>query len=359
MVLPLAIVITLSACSPGGEPLDDRPSSSVFEDLADAHLDSALNAGTRDAIIDDVLARLRVAYVFEETAEKMEDALRSRIRRGEYEQIVHPKMLADSLTAHLRAVSHDRHLHVFFSEEAIEFPTLAMRQDRALRMNYGIGKVERLPGNVGYIELTGFYPVTAGVERAVAASMEALASTGALIIDLRSNRGGDPSMGALIASYLLGPERIHLNSIEFRLSDRVREYWTTEELEGQRYGPQRSVYLLTSSHTFSGAEDFTYSLKALGRVTIVGETTGGGAHMTGLHRVTDHIGARIPTGRAINPITGSNWEVTGIVPDLPASGEESLDLAYLTVLQSLLAAVENREERDTLERLIRERGPSN
>jgi C-terminal processing protease CtpA/Prc len=87
------------------------------------------------------------------------------------------------------------------------------------------------------------------------------------------------------------------------------------------------VYVLTSKQTFSGAEEFSYDLKNLKRATIVGETTGGGAHPVSGERIDDHFLIGVPYARAINPISKTNWEGTGVEPDVKVAAAEALAVA--------------------------------
>jgi hypothetical protein len=302
--------------------------------------DGPLDAATRTQVIDAALKRLGESYVFPEVARAMEKSVRERAARGEYEQITSARQFADTLTEHLRAVSHDKHLGVRYS--AAPLPERAPRaepsaeereaQRRELAwMNHGFEKVERLPGNIGYIEFRGFTDPEAGAET-VAAAMNFVANTDALIIDLRRNGGGTPGMVALICSYLFGPEPVHLNDLYWREGDRTEQFWTRKDVAGRRY-LNKDVYVLTSNRTFSGAEEFTYNLKNLKRATIVGETTGGGAHPGGGFRIHEHFGMFVPTGRAISPVTKTNWEGTGVEPDVKVPAEQALAVARLAALR--------------------------
>ena len=331
---------------------------------AGAEPDMAVDATTRRQVIEGVLSRLHAAYVFPETAHEMEAAIRARAEQGEYDAISSARALADSLTSHLQAVSKDRHLRVRFSARPIpvdrpdEEPTPEMRErqaDMLRRINFGFERVERLEGNIGYLELRGFAPAgVQGAEDAVAAAMEFLARTDALVIDLRRNGGGDPAMVRLISSYLFGAEPVHLNSLYWRPDDRTEEFWTFAGVKGTRYGPDRPIYVLTSQRTFSGAEEFSYNLKNLNRATIIGETTGGGAHPGGMQRVSDHFGVWVPSGRAINPITGTNWEGTGVEPDVKVPADQALETAHLSAVRALLDTATDPERRQALEQVIRD-----
>jgi C-terminal processing protease CtpA/Prc len=172
--------------------------------------------------------------------------------------------------------------------------------------------VERLAGNVGYIDLRSFSPASMAAKKA-AEAMNSLATTDALLIDLRRNGGGDPAMVALLISYSVDGEPIHLNDFVGRDGNVQQQFWTSRDVEGKRYGG-KDVYVLTSSFTFSAAEEFAYNLTTLKRATLVGETTGGGANPVTFFEIDDRFRISVPTARARNPITMTNWEGTGVAP---------------------------------------------
>jgi C-terminal processing protease CtpA/Prc len=173
-----------------------------------------------------------------------------------------------------------------------------------------------------------------------AAAMTFLANADALIIDLRQNGGGSPDAVALMASYLMGPEPARMNDIYNRPSNETRQFWTLPYVPGKRL-TGTDVYLLTSTRTFSGAEDFAYGLKSLKRVTIVGEVTGGGAHPVSPHRITDHFVVAVPFGRSISVFTHTDWEGVGVEPDVKVPAERALATAHLMALEKRAPAVIN------------------
>jgi retinol-binding protein 3 len=308
--------------------------------------DLTIDAATRTQVIDTILKRLNDSYVFPEVAKKMEQSIRERVSKQEYDQITSAKQFATKLTTDLQAVSNDKHLRVRYSSQAIpergpqREPSAAEREQRLREltwMNHGFAKVERLPGNIGYLEFYNFMDEALGADT-VAAAMNFINGTDALIIDMRNNGGGNPEMVALVCSYLFGPEPVHLNDLYWREGNRTQEFWTRKEITGKRY-LNKDVYVLTSKRTFSGAEEFTYNLKNLKRATIVGETTGGGAHPGGMFRLNEHFGAFVPTGRAISPITKTNWEGTGVAPDISVPADQSFLTARLMALKKSLTTV--------------------
>ncbi len=296
-----------------------------------------IDVATRRQVIEDTIKTLNDAYVFPETAKQMELAIRNRVERKEYDDIADGRTLANRLTQHLQEVSHDKHLRVMFNDGNSPFFTQqiadpATRREMSAKRNFSFEKVERLSGNVGYVDLRGFEPPHLAGETATAA-MNFLANTDALIFDLRQNGGGDPAMVAFLCSYLFN-ERTHLNDIYSRLDNRTEEFWTKPDVPGKKYG-DRPVFVLTSNRTFSGAEEFSYNLKNLKRATIVGETTGGGAHPVNPRRLGKDFMVMVPFARSINPITKTNWEGTGVKPDVDVPAAQALKVAHLMAVRAI------------------------
>jgi retinol-binding protein 3 len=318
---------------------------------------ATLDAKARSDVIDGAIDHMRRAYIFADVAEKMAVAVRERAANKEYDAVTAPREFADLLTRHLQDVSKDKHLRIVFNPEGLPQrggPPSAEDRARNLaderRRNFGFQKVERLDGNVGYVDLLGFSGSPEVAEAAVPA-MNFLANTDALIFDLRRNGGGSPVTIGLVSSYLFD-KVVHLNDFYHRETDRLQQFFTTAEVQGRRYGAAKPVYVLTSNRTFSAAEEFTYNLKSLKRATIVGETTGGGAHPGGVRRITDHFGIWLPTGRAINPVTKTNWEGVGVAPDISVTAAQALEAAHLDALKKIRTAATDPRHQQQLDAAI-------
>ncbi len=323
--------------------------------------DGAIDSATRTLVITGVLRRLDQGYVFPEKVADMRRALRTRAKQGAYDRISSAHAFADTLTRDLQSVSRDKHLEVAYRSGGIldqppdaEPPAEEQRTrtEFARRVNYGLERVERMAGNVGYLEIRSFNFSAEAVDSTLAAAMNFLARTDALIIDVRRNGGGEPAMVAAVCSYLMEPNKL-INKFYWRPQDRWDEF-RTGPVSGRHYGATRPVYVLTSDQTFSGAEEFAYDVQTQRRGEVVGDTTGGGAHPGGMRQVTEQFGVWVPSGRAVNPVTGTNWEGTGVRPDVPVPAHDAVRAAHLRALERLLAAERNVEHRARLQRTIDE-----
>lgn len=306
-----------------------------------------LAASTREETVREIADVLEELYVFPKIGEKMADMLRTNLSAGEYNDATSSNALAVRLSSDLADICHDKHLRV----SAGSFPEGHDAEDeeeddswwaQKRWKNFGFERVERLPGNVGYLKLNQF---SSGkeAEEVAAGAMRFLAGSSALIFDLRENGGGSPDMVAFLAGYLFD-ESVHLNSFYHRKDDKTTELWSRADVPGKHFGQKKPVYILTSHNTFSGAEGFTYHLKHLQRATVVGETTGGGAHPVYRHRINDSFAVNVPFARAINPITKTNWEGVGVKPNIDVPAGRALLVAQKNALEHILETGPDEEE---------------
>ncbi|AKT41258.1 S41 family peptidase [Chondromyces crocatus] len=339
-----------SPAQPGAPPARRRPP------------DGPLTEAERTQALDRLTDALQAKYVFPDLARKATATLRTKRNRRAYDPLATGHAFADTVTADLDQVLNDLHFRVLYRAEGIQEDELrgepsaaerALHEAEGRYLNGGFERVERLPGNIGYIALTSFSFPARGA-RAAAAAMELLADTDALIIDVRHNPGGDPDLVATLCSYFF-PEPVHLNDIYDRPKNATRQYWTSAAIPGRRY-LDRPIYVLISRRTFSGAEEFAYDLQQLKRATLVGETTGGGANPGEVLRLSEHLAAFIPTGRAINPVSRTNWERIGVKPDLAVPADDALRLAQIEALQKVLPKISSPERKVLLEERLKQLG---
>jgi hypothetical protein len=317
---------------------------------------AVLDKKLKKQTVDSLSRMLDSIYVFPKTAAKMSAQVKKNLKAGKYDKIDNPEDLAAKLTEDLQAISHDLHLRVRYEPEQIA----SMRKDTAKsevppemlkswkKINYGFVKTEYLPGNVGYLDLRVFTdPKIPEAGLAAVSAMNSLANCEAIIFDLRKNGGGYAEMIQLLTSYLFA-DVTHLNDFFERQGNMTQQSWTLPYIPGPRR-PKVPVYVLTSNYTFSGAEEFSNNLKELKRATIVGEVTGGGAHPVNFKILNDLFSLSLPFGRAVNPISKSNWEGTGVAPHIKVPADSAFNRAYLMALDTLIKSSVDGPEKKSLE----------
>jgi retinol-binding protein 3 len=289
-----------------------------------------LEAPFRKRVIEEINSRLGEFYIDPLIGRKMQDALTAHMNDGDYDSITDGDVFATRLTEDLRAISHDKHLGVNFNPFRMP-PRQEPTADENARMrrqlehdNCAFTRVEILPGNKGYLKFNAFMPPDICGPTVIAA-MNFIAHTDAVIVDLRENGGGDPAMVTFVASFFFD-KPTHLNDLYNRKENSTQQFWTLPYLLAERFAKQ-PVFVLTSKRTFSGAEEFSYDLKTQRRAIIVGEVTGGGAHPVGGHPVADYFVIGVPFAKAVNPVTHTDWEGTGVDPDVKVSSAEALSTA--------------------------------
>jgi hypothetical protein len=285
------------------------------------------------AVVDETARLLTEHYVFPEVAEQLAVLLRRRLAEGAYD-VESAEELGGLVTADLQSVNGDLHLRLKYHPEEVpqgqgEAASAAMRRDFDASLG-GVPRVELLAGGTALLELAPLlFPLPWAAEP-LAAALTLVARAEALVLDLRGNGGGDPDTVAFVCSYLLD-ERTHLNTMYARVGDRHDQSWSLPHVPGARFGGTKPVYVLTGPRTFSAAEELAYDLQQLGRATIVGESTRGGAHPREGWTVHPNLEAAIPVGRSINPVSGTNWEGTGVLPDVLCEAPDALDRALALI----------------------------
>jgi hypothetical protein len=319
--------------------------------------DAALNAAGRAEVVQTLVAKMNANYIEPAVAERVGGAIARKNAAGGYVGADSAKAFSTALAKDLRELSGDLHFGARVDQDFREFSgpyeppsraTMDEWRDQTARRGYGIEKIERLPGNVGYIELRSF-GMTEAVGPAYTAAMSLMTGTDALILDLRRNGGGSPVSVAYLMSHFfpLGDER-HLIDMYNRPTDSTRQIWTVKTV-AVRY--DKPVYVLTSGRTFSGGEDCAYDFQVQKRGTLVGETTGGGSNPVGWFGVGHGIVVAIPTSRATNPVTKTNWEHVGVKPDIAVPAAQALQTAHVAILRNLVSSAKG-DERAELQRLL-------
>ena len=319
-----------------------------------------IDSSIQTEIIKILSEKLKANYVFPEIAGEICLGLQKHLVDGDYADITEGEFFALALTVHLQEVNHDEHLWVKWHPDPLPEEDGSLRNNQAWQEerkaeagldNFGIHKLERLPGNIGYIDIRYFHRPAWGGDT-VAAAMNFLGNANALIIDLQNCQGGYPGMMALFASYLFGDDPIHLSDIYWRDDDLTQQYWTQPYVPGKHF-IDKPVYVLTSKATFSAGEGFASILQTNQRAKIIGEKTDGGSHPGASFRLHPHFEVFIPIGRAMDPKTGAELEGVGVTPDFVLPKEHAFLAAYYMALSEVITSC-HQSSSDSIKSLTRE-----
>jgi len=286
---------------------------------AQERVPQTLSPAEQRALIARIAELLRTEYVFTDVAARAADALERRAGAIATEAPRLPSEFAAAVTIELNDLTHDKHVRVRYAPEA-SGSRMPQELDPSID-NFGVHKVEWLPGRVGYLKIDRFYEADESRDTFDAA-MRLLAASHALIIDLRENGGGSDA-NALLASYFFDT-RVLFNELRWRKED-TEQLWTDPGVRPQLV--KTPLFLLTSGRTFSAGEAFAYSLQQRKRATIVGERTAGGANPNRYFPIGPALALSVSVGTTFNPVSGSNWEGTGVVPDVAVPAGSALDSA--------------------------------
>ncbi len=296
-----------------------------------------------DILVDSLASQIKKYYVFKEESIKISDYLMKRCKAGLYYGINDPHILAGVLTKEVSSIFHDEHFHVEYNPDLAnelsgnidDVPKMVEEKLRIDReRNFGFKKIEILNGNIGYIEISSFSRLNKYSKAIADAALKTVSNSSAIIIDLRYGVGGSPEMVNYIISNFF-KSKTHVIDIYIRSENLNLPYWTTPDSSNAAL-TKVPIYILTSYKTFSAAEGLSYELQSLKRATIVGEVTRGGAHTVTYRNLSSGFVADIPFGRATSPITKTNWERTGVIPDIKVSEDLTLETAELKIFENAL-----------------------
>jgi retinol-binding protein 3 len=321
-----------------------------------------IDAKTKKEVVTKVAQLMKEKYVFADIGEKMAKYIQQQQKKRTYDSYSELKPFCAKLTSDLREISNDKHLFVFYSpEEAYQVKAYnKMLPEEEIKKvkerdyeidkkgNFGFKKVEILDGNIGYLEIK-YCSDTDILEEALNGAMKFLSNSDAIIIDMRDNGGGE--MSSLLQSYFLPAKKILLGSANCRDASQNKQSWSMPDIPGKHL-LDIELYILTNSKTFSAAEGFTYTMQKLKRAVVVGETTKGGAHPIDVFIVKGDILTQIAICESCNPITKSNWEGTGVKPDIEAKSEDALHVAQVTALEHILKKTTDPEYKDEIKLLL-------
>jgi hypothetical protein len=327
----------------------------LCENLRGQHLSDPVNRELISSTVENLAAVIQREYFDQEVGVSASKSLQEGLAEGRYASAPTLQSLADMLTRDLFESTYDKHLAVAVVQDVISTdesarPLDQSRQERGRHENFGVQRVEVLPGNVGYLNLTSFYRPEAARDT-LSAAMHTLQNAESLILDMRGNGGGSPETASLLASYFFLAPELPLFKIVDRSGD-VRLYSTEKTLPLER-NETRPLYVLTSTQTFSAGEGIAFILQERQRAEIVGEKTAGAANPGKPYRVNSHFEVVVPNGKVIAAITGRNWEGSGVTPDVLVPASDALRVAYARALTDLLNLTTAGPQRDALERHLK------
>ncbi|MCB0541201.1 MAG: S41 family peptidase [Bacteroidetes bacterium] len=296
----------------------------------------------KEQVIDSLSILLSNYYIFPEKIPPTISLLKVNYKKGVYDKINDPNEFADKLTFDVISITNDKHFRIAFDPETVDEErkykanSSASTSEKDRTTNFGFDQVKILNGNIGYINLKGFYDLSYS-SAPLNAAMNFVANSDALIIDLRNNHGGASDLGPYFSAFFFKEPQL-LYDFYSRENNKTihQQYWTQTYVDGKRL-IDIPIFILTSNFTFSAAEAFAYSLQSLNKATIVGENSGGGAHMWTGKIVTNNFYAHIPFARPVDPRTKTNWEITGVNPDVKCDANQALVNAQIEALKVLMA----------------------
>lgn len=301
----------------------------------------------KEEIISMISANLLETYIDLDTAKK----IISSIKPNKYNTVTDYGMFAEIVTQDLQNVSRDLHLKLNYEPKKIArskrlIPEATKRKRKKMitskmaEVNYGFTEIKILKGNIGYLNLHMFADTTYAKDAARSA-MTFLRNTNAVIIDLRINGGGVPSMIQLLSSYFTDAKPVLLSNFYERKTNTKSQLFTFETIDGKRM-TNTPLYILTSKNTFSAAEAFTYTLKHLNKAVVVGQITKGGANRTKKINLNDDFSISMPYIKAIHPVTKTNWEGKGVLPTIKTSEKDAFIIAYIDAINKTVVQNKNK-----------------
>jgi len=301
-------------------------------------------------IVQLISENLLEAYIDFDVAKEMISALKSNLKANKYKSIKNPDAFSKTVTQDLQKVSNDFHLKLNYEPKKIAQSKRVMPKEMKIQrekimatkmaeINYGFTEVKVLKGNIGYLNLRMFADIKYAKDAATAA-MSFLSNTNAIIIDLRLNKGGVPSMMQLLSSYFTDAKPVLLSNFYERKTNSKTQLFTFETIEGKRI-TNKPLYILTSKNTFSAAEAFTYTLKHLDKAIVVGEVTKGGANRTKRINLNNDFSISVPNIKSTHPVTKSNWEGKGVQPTIETTEKEAFVKAYIDAINKTVTSKKN------------------
>lgn len=311
-----------------------------------------VTAAERTRVVEGLADVLQGQYLDPQTGTRYATLIRAHLAQGIYDSLVDPIEFGERLTADLQSVVADNHLRLA--------PEGAFRGHRdppadapAGPHTIGLRGMEeaRMIGDVAFLRFNEFpdQPTVADNARDF---LLAHSDAEAVIIDVRSNRGGGLAVMAAILPLLyatkttlvrmdlrasapdvIGPESGGILVRQASPETLVRYDHVVLPDASEAKLQHVPVYYLTSRRTASAAEHLAFAFKRTHRAILIGESTAGANHF-GIVERFGRFAAFIPVGRTYDPDTGWDWEGKGVSPDIAVPPEDALNEALTLAKQA-------------------------
>jgi len=292
----------------------------------------------RTSILADITAKVKRFYIDKEVYKKVDSLFHSDLKKGSYNRL-NKKDFAALVGQKLRTNIKDKHFSFRYLEKYSPEKVVDEKEKRKMHdfhnslENFGFENVQRLEGNIGYIKFKGFASPESSANT-LAATMNFVANTNSLIIDLRENLGGDAGMVLLFCSYFFDKET-DLYAIYYRQEDKTVKSRTQANVLGAKY-LHKKVYILTGKGTFSAAEALAYFLQEHKLAEVIGEKTAGAANPVEHFLIQNQYLLLVPAGKVSSSIKHTNWEHIGVTPDQTVAEKDALKAAHVKILKDIL-----------------------
>jgi len=294
----------------------------------------------KTTVLTDITAKVKSYYIDKETYKKVDSMFQSDLKKGIYDHL-NKKDFAALVAQKLRTNVKDKHFSFRYLENYSPEKVVDEKEKRKMHdfhnslENFGFENVQRLEGNIGYIKFKGFASPESSANT-LAATMNFVANTNSLIIDLRENLGGDADMVLLFLSYFFDKETV-LYTIYNRHEDKTIIGRTQANVSGTKY-LHKKIYILASKGSFSAAEALAYFLQQHKLAEVIGETTAGAANPVEHFLIQNQYLLLVPAGKVSSSIDHKNWEHIGVTPDQAGPAKDALKAAHIKILKNLLTA---------------------
>lgn len=279
----------------------------------------AIEQKEKELVIKKVSKHLEKHYILQDKGLEMSNLIEMNFSKGNYDSVENHLILSKKVNRDMKSIFPDKHLALVYK------PWAQLMIDSVKKANSEIKRTplsaEVLEGNIGLITIGSFNFKPEEWDDA----MTRLNNCRAFIIDLRGNSGGYAYLIEHSLSYFF-EEKMHFSTSISRTGKESKIY-TKKKIEGQRR-LKEPVFILIDQHTFSAAESFAYNLQSFDRGIVIGENSAGGAHPKRNYRINKNYFLSISIMRIVNARTKTDWEGSGVNPDILTSSEEAFDLAY-------------------------------